>query len=114
MKIGWTKPKEVSTDWDDAKIKVANFNSRALNALFQGRRFRTVSAGMASIFHTGLNIDRTKPVSTVPGYIPSFSQKLDIESEKKKKKKKVDLTHSNSEILLLTPIWDLFVLASHW
>ena len=25
---------EASADWDDAKIKVANFNSRALNALF--------------------------------------------------------------------------------
>ena len=34
MKIGWTKPKEVSTDWNDAKIKAENFNSRALNALF--------------------------------------------------------------------------------
>ena len=34
MEIGWTKPKEASADWDDAKIKVANFNSRALNALF--------------------------------------------------------------------------------
>ena len=34
MKIGWTKPKEVPTDWDDAKIKATNFNSRALNALF--------------------------------------------------------------------------------
>ena len=34
MEIGWTKPKEVLTDWDDAKIKVANFNSRELNALF--------------------------------------------------------------------------------
>ena len=34
VKIGWTKPKEVSTDWDDVKIKVANFISRALNALF--------------------------------------------------------------------------------
>ena len=34
VEIGWTKPKEVPTDWDDAKIKVANFNSRALNALF--------------------------------------------------------------------------------
>ena len=30
VEIGWTKPKEVPTDWDDAKIKVANFNSRAL------------------------------------------------------------------------------------
>jgi len=34
MEIGWTKPKEVPADWDDAKIKVANFNSKALNALF--------------------------------------------------------------------------------
>ena len=34
IEIGWTKPKEVPTDWDDAKIKVVNFNSRALNALF--------------------------------------------------------------------------------
>ena len=34
MEIGWTKPKETSTDWDNAKIKAANFNSRALNALF--------------------------------------------------------------------------------
>ena len=32
--IGQTKPKEAPADWDDAKIKVANFNSRALNALF--------------------------------------------------------------------------------
>ena len=34
VEIGWTKPKEVPTDWDDAKIKAVNFNSRALNALF--------------------------------------------------------------------------------
>ena len=34
VEIGWTKPKEVTTNWDDAKIKAANFNSRALNALF--------------------------------------------------------------------------------
>ena len=34
MEIGWTKPTEVLANWDDAKIKVANFNSRALNALF--------------------------------------------------------------------------------
>ena len=34
MEIGWTKPIEVSAYWDDAKIKVANFNSRELNALF--------------------------------------------------------------------------------
>ena len=34
MEIGWTKPKEVPADWDDAKIKAANFNSKALNAFF--------------------------------------------------------------------------------
>ena len=34
VEIGWTKPKEVPADQDDAKIKAANFNSRALNALF--------------------------------------------------------------------------------
>ena len=34
MEIGWTKPKEALADWDDAKIKAANFNNRALNALF--------------------------------------------------------------------------------
>ena len=34
VEIGWTKPKEASADWDEAKIKAANFNNRALNALF--------------------------------------------------------------------------------
>ena len=34
VKIGWTKPKEAPADWDDAKIKAANFNNGALNALF--------------------------------------------------------------------------------
>ena len=34
VEIGWTKPTEVPADWDDAKIKVANFKSMALNALF--------------------------------------------------------------------------------
>ena len=34
VEIGWTKPKEALADWDEAKIKAANFNSRALDALF--------------------------------------------------------------------------------
>ena len=34
MKIGWTKLKEALADWDDAKIKATNFNSRVLNSLF--------------------------------------------------------------------------------
>ena len=33
-KVGWKKPEEPLAMWDDAKIKAANFNSRALNALF--------------------------------------------------------------------------------
>ena len=34
VEIGWTKPKEAPADWDEEKIKAANFNSRTLNALF--------------------------------------------------------------------------------
>ena len=34
VKIGWTKPKDAPTDWDDTKIKALNFNNRALDALF--------------------------------------------------------------------------------
>ena len=34
VKIGWTKPKDAPADWDDTKIKAANFNNRALDALF--------------------------------------------------------------------------------
>ena len=34
VEIGWTKPTKAPANWDDAKIKAANFNSRALNALF--------------------------------------------------------------------------------
>ena len=47
MKIGWTKPKEASADQDDAKIKVANFNSKALNALFSAvmnEEFKKISS----------------------------------------------------------------------
>ena len=41
------KPKEASADWDDAKIKAANFNSRALNALFSAvtnEEFKKISS----------------------------------------------------------------------
>ena len=34
MEIGFTKPKEVSADWDYVKIKATDFNSRELNTLF--------------------------------------------------------------------------------
>ena len=47
MEISWVKPKEVPPDWDEAKIKVANFNSRALNALFSAvtnEEFKKISS----------------------------------------------------------------------
>ena len=34
VKIGWTKPMEAPAEWDDAKIKAANFNNKALDVLF--------------------------------------------------------------------------------
>ena len=46
VEIGWTKPTEASADWDDAKIKAANFNSRSLNALFSAvtnKEFKKIS-----------------------------------------------------------------------
>ena len=47
MEIGWTKPMEASADWDDVKIKAANFNSKALNALFSvvtNEEFKKISS----------------------------------------------------------------------
>ena len=47
MEIGWTKPTKVSADWEDAKIKVANFNNRVLNALFSAvtnEEFKKISS----------------------------------------------------------------------
>ena len=47
IEIGWTKPKEVPANWDDAKIKAANFNSRALNALINAvtnEEFKKISS----------------------------------------------------------------------
>ena len=47
VEIGWTKPKEALANWDEAKIKAANFNSRALNALFSAitnEEFKKISS----------------------------------------------------------------------
>ena len=47
IEIGWTKLKEVPVNWDDAKIKAANFNSRALNALINAvtnEEFKKISS----------------------------------------------------------------------
>ena len=47
MEIGWTKPTEAPANWDDAKIKAVNFNSRALNVLFSAvtnEEFKKISS----------------------------------------------------------------------
>ena len=47
VEMGWTKPKEAPANWDDAKIKAANFNNRALNALFiavMNKEFKKISS----------------------------------------------------------------------
>ena len=47
VEIGWTKPTEASAAWDDAKFRAANFNSRALNALFSAvtnEEFKKISS----------------------------------------------------------------------
>ena len=47
VEIDQTKPTEVSADQDDAKIKAANFNSRALNDLFNtvtNEEFKKISS----------------------------------------------------------------------
>ena len=47
VKISWNKPKEVSADWDDAKIKTANFNSRALDVISSvvtNEKFKKISS----------------------------------------------------------------------
>ena len=47
VESSWTKVKEAPTDWDDAKIKAENFNSRALNAVFSAitnEEFKKISS----------------------------------------------------------------------
>ena len=47
VEIGWTKPKEALANWDEAIIKAVNFNSRALNALFNrvtNEEFKKISS----------------------------------------------------------------------
>ena len=47
VEIGWTKPKEAPVEWDDAKIKAENLNSRALNVLFSvvtNEEFKKISS----------------------------------------------------------------------
>ena len=47
VEIDWVKPKEAPVGWDKAKIKAANFNSKALNALFSAvtnEEFKKISS----------------------------------------------------------------------
>ena len=47
VEIGQTKTKEVPADWDNAKIKAANFNNRALSVLFSAvtnEKFKMISS----------------------------------------------------------------------
>ena len=47
IEIGWKKPEEPPATWDDTKIKVANFNSKALNAMFSAmtnEEFKKISS----------------------------------------------------------------------
>ena len=47
IEIGWTKPKEAPVNWDKAKFKAANFNNKALNALFSAvtnEEFKKISS----------------------------------------------------------------------
>ena len=47
IEVGQIKLKEALVDWDEAKIKAANFNSRTLNALFSGvtnEEFKKISS----------------------------------------------------------------------
>ena len=57
VKVGCTKPEEPLASWDDTKIKAANFNSRALNALF--------SAIMNEEFKKISSIDNAKEAWTI-------------------------------------------------
>ena len=71
VEVDWVKPKEALVDWDEAKIKAENFNSRALNALFSGvtnEEFKKISSTEIvkeawTILET--TYERTKAMKTV-------------------------------------------------
>ena len=71
VEVGWIKPKEAPIDWDVAIIITANFNSKALNALFCGvtnEEFKKISSTeVAKEAWTILEItyEGTKAVKTV-------------------------------------------------
>ena len=47
VEVDWVKPKEALVDWNEAKIKTLDFNSRDLNAMFSGvinEEFKKISS----------------------------------------------------------------------
>ena len=47
IEVGWAKSTDALTTWDETKIKAANFNSKALNALFSAvtnEEFKKISS----------------------------------------------------------------------
>ncbi|XP_065630312.1 uncharacterized protein LOC136067872 [Quercus suber] len=81
VEIGWTKPKEAPADWDEAKIKAANFNNRALNALFSAvtnEEFKKISstetAKEADILQTTYEGTRAVKDSKFQKFTTSFEE----------------------------------------
>ena len=70
VEVGQIKPKETPVDWDETIIIAANFNSRALNALFCGvtnEEFKISSIEVAKEAQTILETtyEGTKAIKTV-------------------------------------------------
>ena len=89
VKIGWTKPKEAPADWDETKMKVANFNSRALNALFSAvtnEEFKKISSieidkEAWTILQTTYEGTKAVKDSKIQGLITSFEE-IKMEEDK--------------------------------
>ena len=84
IEIGWTKPKEAPADWDDAKIKAANFNNRALNAIFSAvtnEEFKKMSSTEIvkkawTILQTTYEGTKAVKDSNLLGLTTSFEEKI--------------------------------------
>ena len=89
VEVDWVKPKEALVDWNEAKIKALDFNSRDLNAMFSGvinEEFKKISSTeIAKDTWTILETtyEGTKAVKTVKlqGLTSSFEEILMEEDE---------------------------------
>ena len=89
VEIGWTKPKEAPADWDETKIKAANLNSRALNALFSAvtnEEFKKISSTETAkeawtIFQTTYEGTKAVKNSKLQRLTTSFEEKKMEEDE---------------------------------